>query len=205
MPDSFNEDSHWRKRLRDSCYCVPQLTRTGREAFCTCILHLFGISADSLTKILCINHSILLPERPRRYHELLLHHSIVTHASPACTAPGPSELAVAHATLTPELTVGCHLTSRVMATPLHVWARLWLQAERPPPLFRSGVTFWSILQSSSSMATFWLMLQSCLSSFPSDCVHLMLVHLVFEYICQLSFLHFLPRQVNNSAPDWLPC
>ena len=154
MPDSINEDFLGRKPLRDSRYCVPQLTRTGREAFCTCILHLFGISAVSLTKISCMHHSMLLPECPRRYHELFLHHSIVAHASPACTALGPSELAVAHAPLTPELTVGCYLTSRVMAASLNIWARLWLQVERPLALFRSKVTFWSLLQSSSSMATF---------------------------------------------------
>ena len=148
MPDRINEDSHGRKPLRDSCYCVPQLTRTGREAFCTCILHLFGISADSLTKFSCMHHPILL----------LLHHSIVTHASPACTALGPSELAVAHAPLMPELTVGCYLTSRVMAASLHIWARLWLQVERPSALFRFRVTSWSLLQSSSSMDTFWSML-----------------------------------------------
>ena len=88
-----------------------------------------------------MHHPILLPGRLRRYHELFLHHSIVTHASPACSALGPSELAVAHAPLPPELTAGCYLTSRVMAASLHIWARLWLQVERPSALFRFRVFF----------------------------------------------------------------
>lgn len=204
MPDNFGEGFHRRKKIARLLLLCPSIDSNWARS----ILYLHSTSVGNFCRLtnedFMHNHSILLPERLRRYRRTVST-SFDCHTCISGTdSSWPKRIGRCARYPNAELIVGYYLTLRVMAAPLHVWARLWLQVEWPLALFRSSVAFWSILQSSSSIATFWSMLQSSLSSFPLDCVHLMLVHLFFECIRQPLFLHFLPHQFNNSAPNWLP-